>query len=128
MYEPKQARLRSCLNVENFLECYLQTLVFETGLANSIHLARVLIKQRHIRVGRQVMNVPSFMVRLDSYKHIDFSLSSPFKGGRPGRVKRKNQKAAAKKALGGDADEIYSPAPYAPRQRNRRAGKKDEKG
>lgn len=57
------------------------------------------------RVGRQVVNIPSFMVRVDSQKHIDFSLTSPFGGGRPGRVKRRNQKAAAKKAAGGDADE-----------------------
>jgi len=37
-----------------------------------------------------VVNIPSFIVRLDSQKHIDFSLKSPFGGGRPGRVKRKN--------------------------------------
>ncbi|PWA94806.1 Ribosomal protein S4, conserved site-containing protein [Artemisia annua] len=73
------------LTVENFLERRLQTLVFKTGMAKSIHHARVLIKQRHIRVGRQVVNVPSFMVRVDSQKHIDFSLTSPFGGGRPGR-------------------------------------------
>jgi hypothetical protein len=40
----------------------------------------------------QVVNVPSFIVRLDSQKHIDFSLKSPFCGGRPGCVKRKNAK------------------------------------
>ncbi|KVH92709.1 Ribosomal protein S4/S9, partial [Cynara cardunculus var. scolymus] len=78
------------LTVENFLERRLQTLVFKTGMA---------------KVGRQVVNVASFMVRVDSQKHIDFSLTSPFGGGRPGRVKRKNQKAAAKKASGGDGDE-----------------------
>ena len=43
------------------------------------------------------MNIPSFVVRLDSQKHIDFSLKSPFGGGRAGRVKRKN----AKKGKGG---------------------------
>ncbi|PWA78082.1 Ribosomal protein S4, conserved site-containing protein [Artemisia annua] len=53
------------LTVENFLERRLQTLVFKTGMAKSIHHARVLIKQRHIRVGRQVVNVPSFMKVLD---------------------------------------------------------------
>ncbi|KAI3720238.1 hypothetical protein L6452_21151 [Arctium lappa] len=58
-----------------------------------------------ITQGRQVVNVPSFMVRVNSQKHIDFSLTSPFGGGRPGRVKRKNQKAVAKKASGGDTDE-----------------------
>ncbi|KAF5205468.1 40S ribosomal protein S9 [Thalictrum thalictroides] len=57
------------------------------------------------RVGRQVVNIPSFMVRVDSQKHIDFSLTSPLGGGRPGRVKRRNMKAAAKKASGGDGDE-----------------------
>merc|ERR1712223_2218922 len=54
-----------------------------------------------IQVRKQVVNVPSFIVRLDSQKHIDFSLKSPFGGGRPGRVKRKN----AKKGSGGDDDE-----------------------
>ncbi|KAF4357188.1 hypothetical protein F8388_003335, partial [Cannabis sativa] len=87
------------LTVENFLERRLQTLVFKSGMAKSIHHARVLIRQRHIRVGRQVVNIPSFM------KHIDFSLTSPSEVVRPGRVKRKNQKAAAKKASGGDGDE-----------------------
>ncbi|KAL6567719.1 40S ribosomal protein S9-2 [Orobanche gracilis] len=93
------------LTVENFLERRLQTLVFKVGLAKSIHHARVLIRQRHIRVGRQVVNVPSFMVRLDSQQHVNFSLTSPFGGGRPGRVRRKNLKAASKKASGGDGDE-----------------------
>lgn len=44
----------------------LQTLVFKLGLAKSIHHARVLIRQRHIRVGKQIVNIPSFMVRVDS--------------------------------------------------------------
>lgn len=48
------------------------------------------------------MNVPSFVVRLDSQKHIDFSVNSPYGGGRPGRVKRK---ALARKAEGGDDEE-----------------------
>lgn len=52
-------------------------------------------------VGKQIVNVPSFVVRLDSQKHIDFALTSPYGGGRPGRVKRKRAKAAA----GGGDDE-----------------------
>ena len=135
---------------QDFLERRLQTLVFKLGLAKSMHHARVLIRQRHIRcalqifladaalmgqqachlqcvvrqlgqsslslewipasvhllgrrakraiirkllavcrVGKQIVNVPSFMVRVDSQKHIDFALNSPFGGGRPGRNKRK---------------------------------------
>ncbi|KAF4269811.1 40S ribosomal protein S9 [Aspergillus fumigatus] len=89
------------LRVEDFLERRLQTCVYKLGLAKSIHHARVLIKQRHIRVGKQIVNVPSYMVRLDSQKHIDFALTSPYGGGRPGRVQRKKAAAAA----GGDGEE-----------------------
>ncbi|XP_037053622.1 40S ribosomal protein S9-like [Peromyscus leucopus] len=85
------------LKIEDFLERRLQTQVFKLGLAKSIHHARVLICQCRIRVRKQVVNIPSFIVRLDSQKHIDFSLHSPYGGGRPGRVKRKN----AKKGQGG---------------------------
>lgn len=31
-----------------------------------------------------MVNIPSFIVRLDSQKHIDFSLRSPYGGGRQG--------------------------------------------
>ena len=51
------------------------------------------------------MNVPSFVVRLDSQKHIDFALTSPFGGGRPGRVRRKKAKAAEKKDDEGGEEE-----------------------
>ncbi|KAK9819133.1 hypothetical protein WJX74_008189 [Apatococcus lobatus] len=93
------------LSPQDFLERRLQTLVFKLGLAKSIHHARVLIKQRHIRVGKQIVNVPSFLVRVDSQKHIDFALNSPFGGGRPGRVKRKHQKSKAGGGGGGGGDE-----------------------
>ena len=89
------------LRVDDFLERRLQTQVFKLGLAKSIHHARVLIRQRHIRVRKQVVNIPSFVVRLDSQKHIDFTHNSPYGCGRPGRVKRKNMK---KKTSGGGAD------------------------
>merc|ERR1719245_342472 len=89
------------LKIEDFMERRLQTQVFKLGLAKSVHHARVLIRQRHIRVRKQVVDVPSYVVRLDRQKHIDFSLKSPFGGGRAGRVKRKN----AKKGSGGGGDD-----------------------
>jgi small subunit ribosomal protein S9e len=91
------------LKIEDFLERRLQTQVFKLGLAKSIHHARVLIRQRHIRVGKQIVNVPSFIVRLDSQKHIDFALTSPLGGGRAGRVKRK--RAAAGNGDAAEEDE-----------------------
>ncbi|KAG5187013.1 hypothetical protein JKP88DRAFT_235612 [Tribonema minus] len=90
------------LSTQKLLERRLQTKVFKQGLAKSIHHARVLIRQRHIRVGKQLVNIPSFTVRVDSEKHIDFALTSPFGQGRPGRVARKR---AASKAAGGAAEE-----------------------
>lgn len=92
------------LKIEDFLERRLQTCVYKLGLAKSIHHARVLIRQRHIRVGKQIVNVPSFIVRLDSQKHIDFALTSPFGSGRAGRVRRKKAKAA-EKGEGGEEEE-----------------------
>merc|ERR1712178_653324 len=77
------------LKIENFMERRLQTLVFKRGLAKSIHHARVLIRQRHIRVGRQIVNVPSFTVRVESYSRIYLAPSSALSSGRPGRIKRK---------------------------------------
>jgi len=91
------------LTVEKFMDRRLQTRVFGAGLAKSIHHARVLIRQRHIRVGKRLVNVPSFMVRLESDKHIEFALTSPFGGGRAGRVKRKRLRSkASEEADGGD--------------------------
>jgi small subunit ribosomal protein S9e len=91
------------LTTQRLMERRLQTKVFKQGLAKSIHHARVLIRQRHIRVGKQVVNVPSFLVRIDSEKHIDLALNSPYGQGRPGRQARK--RAAQKAASGGDDEE-----------------------
>jgi len=87
------------LGVEKFLDRRLQTRVFASGLALSIHHARCLIKQRHIRVGKRMVDVPSFMVRVESEKVIEFASTSPFGAGRPGRKKRKSNKAGGS---GGD--------------------------
>mmetsp|Transcript_48977 Transcript_48977/g.138389 ORF Transcript_48977/g.138389 Transcript_48977/m.138389 type:complete len:192 (+) Transcript_48977:108-683(+) len=92
------------LTTAKIMERRLQTKVFNLGLSKSIHHARVLIRQRHIRVGKQICNIPSFLVRLDSEKHIDFALTSPFGGGRPGRVRRKRMASGGGKD-GGDEEE-----------------------
>ena len=45
------------LKPENFLDRRLQTQVFKLGLAKSIHHARVLIRQRHIRCAGLIMQI-----------------------------------------------------------------------
>ena len=57
------------------------------------------------RVRKQIVNVPSFIVRLDSQKHIDLALTSPFGGGKAGRVKRKNMRKAQSGGGGGSGAE-----------------------
>merc|ERR1719512_376450 len=42
------------LTSAKIMERRLQTKVFKLGLSKSIHHARVLIRQRHIRVGKQI--------------------------------------------------------------------------
>ena len=94
------------LKPADLMERRLQTQVFKLGLAKSIHHARVLIRQRHIRVGKQIVNIPSFMVRTDSQKHIDFAVTSPYGGGRPGRNKRKSIASKGGGGGGGDDEEM----------------------
>uniref|UniRef100_A0A7S3UTB3 40S ribosomal protein S9 n=1 Tax=Heterosigma akashiwo TaxID=2829 RepID=A0A7S3UTB3_HETAK len=89
------------LTVPDILERRLQTVVFKSGMACSVHQARCLILQRHISVGKQIVTTPSFMVQKAREGHIGFAEVSPFGGGRAGRVKR--VKANAAKA--GSSDE-----------------------
>merc|ERR1739838_1009945 len=86
------------LTIAQFMERRLQTLVMKRKIGHSVHHARVLIGQRHIAVGKQMVNIPSFMVRVSSEQHIQRSATSCFKTGKPGRMKRK-------KAAGGGGDE-----------------------
>lgn len=77
------------LKREDFLERRLQTIVFRNKIARSIHHARVLIRQRHIRVGNQLVNVPSFLVRRENEGHVDYAINSTLATGEPGRTKRR---------------------------------------
>ena len=74
------------LKTEQLLERRLQTVVFKRHMANSVHHSRVLIRQRHIAVGKQLVNIPSFLVRVASEPHVQHSLTSCIKTGRPGGV------------------------------------------
>ena len=80
------------LTTSQFLERRLQTLVQKRGIARSVHHARVLIRQKHIAVGKQVVTVPSYMVRVSSEQHIQTSPNSCFKTGKMGRTKKRKAK------------------------------------
>ena len=87
------------LSTQRFLERRLQTKVLKGRYAKSIHHARVMIRQRHIRVGKQLVDSPSFLVRVESEGAIDLALHSPYNQGtgRKGRVARKAAKAKSSK-------------------------------
>merc|ERR1712190_449783 len=103
----EQQKLEYCLSIKakDVLKRRLQTLVKEIGV-ESVHGARVLIYQRHIRVGHQVVTSPSFLVREKSQRFINFREGSSLGGGPPGKIKRRNIKRKAAKAAaaaaGGD--------------------------
>merc|ERR1712121_27063 len=105
---PEQQNLEYCMGikVQDFLKRRLQTLVKDIGV-ESVHRARVLIYQRHIRVGHQVVTSPSFLVREKSQGFINFREGSSLGGGPPGKIKRRNiKRKQAKKdaaAAGDDA-------------------------
>jgi small subunit ribosomal protein S9e len=88
------------LTITQFMERRLQTLVMKRNIGLSVHHARVLIRQRHIAVGKQLVNSPSFMVRKSSEQLIALSATSCKRTGKDGRTKKK--KAGGK---GGDDDE-----------------------
>ena len=77
------------LTPRQFMERRLQTVVFKRNMANSVHQARVDIFGRHIAVGKQLVNNPSFMVRMSSEPHVQLSATSVKRTGKAGRVKRK---------------------------------------
>eukprot|EP01068_Selenidium_serpulae_P005998 Selendium_serpulae@DN4259_c0_g1_i3.p1 len=86
------------LTPKKIMERRLQTKVFKLGLARSIHHARVMILQRHVMVGRQMVNVPSFLVRVDAEKHIKLSPKSRIGGGgTPGRKAKQTLRESDKK-------------------------------
>ncbi len=65
------------LNVKDIMERRLQTVVFRTGLARSIHQARQFVIHGHISVAGDIVTVPSYTVRRDQESRIAFRQSSP---------------------------------------------------
>ena len=91
------------LKTEDFLERRLQTVIYKMKLAKSVHHARVLIRQRHICVGKRLVNVPSFLVKTASAGHINYAATSTLANGKNGRTKRKKAASAAE-ANGADEE------------------------
>src|SRR5467141_4307893 len=65
------------LNVKDLMERRLQTIVFRTGLAKSIHQARQFVTHGHISIAGDVVSVPSYIVQREQESRIAFHARSP---------------------------------------------------
>jgi len=64
------------LTIEDILERRLQTIVFNKGLAKSIHQARQLISHRHIAIEGQRVPSPSYLVLREEEPKITYAPTS----------------------------------------------------
>jgi len=65
------------LNVKDLMERRLQTIVYRSGLARSIHQARQFVSHGHISVANAIVSVPSYIVKRDEESRIAFDQRSP---------------------------------------------------
>ncbi len=65
------------LSLEDILERRLQTLVFQKGLAKSIHQARQLITHGHVAIAGRRVSSPSYLVLKEEEAKITYAPTSP---------------------------------------------------
>ncbi|MFQ5999671.1 MAG: 30S ribosomal protein S4 [Candidatus Bathyarchaeia archaeon] len=65
------------LSLEDILERRLQTIVFQKGLAKSIHQARQLITHGHVAIEGKRVSSPSYLVLRDEEAKITYAPTSP---------------------------------------------------
>jgi small subunit ribosomal protein S4 len=65
------------LSLEDILERRLQTLVFQKGLAKSVHQARQLITHGHVAIAGTRVSSPSYLVLKEEEAKITYALTSP---------------------------------------------------
>ena len=65
------------LNVKDLMERRLQTIVYRSGLARSIHQARQFVSHGHISIANEIVSVPSYIVKRDEESRIAFNQRSP---------------------------------------------------
>ena len=65
------------LSVKDLMERRLQTIVFRSGLAKSVHQARQFVSHGHVSIAGQIVSVPSYIVKRDEESRIAFDQRSP---------------------------------------------------
>jgi len=77
---PEQTEIDNVLDldIKDLLERRLQTMVFRSGLAKSIHQARQMVSHGHIMVGSRRVTVPSYLVSKLEEPAVKYAPESPF--------------------------------------------------
>ena len=70
------------LNKEDWLKRRLQTLIYTKKLCNTPKQSRQLVVHKHVAIGNQIVNIPSYMVTLDEEPLVELKivLKTPKKG------------------------------------------------
>ena len=93
------------LTVRQFLDRRLQTIVFNSKNAKSLHDARSLIFQRKIAINKglrkQIANIPSFVVRKENESYI----TKLWEENENSRTRKRSQRKRDEKAAAGGDDE-----------------------
>ncbi len=64
------------LNVKDLMERRLQTVVFKSGLARTIHQARQFVSHGHVSIAGQIVSVPGYFVKRDEESRVAFHARS----------------------------------------------------
>jgi small subunit ribosomal protein S4 len=82
------------LNKEDILKRRLQTLVFEKKLTSTPKQARQVIIHKHVSIGDQIINIPSYKVSADEENQIKLNLSFNIKesaSSKPEKTKKETE-------------------------------------
>ncbi len=83
------------LSVKDLMERRLQTIVYRSGLAKSVHQARQFVSHGHISVGGEIVSVPGYLVKRDEESRIGFHARSPLTNAQhPARAAPTGRRAA----------------------------------
>lgn len=64
------------LTLTDILERRLQTIIYRKGLANTMNQARQLVNHGHIRIGDQVVSIPSYLATAEEEENINVAPGS----------------------------------------------------
>jgi small subunit ribosomal protein S4 len=62
------------LDIEDWLKRRLQTIVYSKGLTTTPKQARQLIAHKHVSIGDQTVNIPSYQVNLDEESQVKLNV------------------------------------------------------